>query len=395
MGARAPHWSGRSTLACSALVLGVVACALPAATLGDGVTTSDGAGGSGATGGSGGATGGSGGATGGSGGGTSSKPGCELDCGVSVGTAGCCDSQLVPGGSFQMGRSTSGNDAEQSADSDPYGYGPAEKPEHPIVLSPFRLDTFEVTVGRFRDFVTAGGGTQSSPPEPGAGADPSVPNSGWNIAWVGALVADKTLLTQALQCGEPGFHTWTDDPATNEQKPQNCVSWTEAFAFCAWDGGWLPTEAEWEFAAAGGSENRYFPWSSPAASTSVDASEASFFDGASCVGDGASGCAPTDVVRVGSKLGGAGAYGHYDLGGNVWEWVFDWYRFDWYTKSTCTADCANTDDPDVVAEPAPNQRVIRGGGYHDTAPTLRAAHRYSLLPSARQQNVGFRCARAP
>ena len=86
-------------------------------------------------------------------------------------------------------------------------------------------------------------------------------------------------------------------PGANESLPINCITWYEAFAFCAWDGGFLPTEAEWNYAAAGGSEQRAYPWSNPPTSTTIDCSHANYDDCAALrepAGDGA-------VNRVGSE----------------------------------------------------------------------------------------------
>jgi hypothetical protein len=90
---------------------------------------------------------------------------------------------------------------------------------------------------------------------------------------------------------------WADPPdAAHANLPMNCMNWYEAFAFCAWDGGRLPTEAEWNYAAAGGDQQRAYPWSSPPGALVLDAAHASYYDGTDCVGDGLPDCALTDLL---------------------------------------------------------------------------------------------------
>ena len=93
-------------------------------------------------------------------------------------------------------------------------------------------------------------------------------------------------------------------------------------AFCAWDGGFLPTEAEWNYAAAGGSEQRVYPWSNPASSLAIDCSYANYVDATgACVNP------PNGAVnRVGSESpAGDSKWGQADLAGNVYEWTLDYF----------------------------------------------------------------------
>jgi formylglycine-generating enzyme len=169
----------------------------------------------------------------------------------------------------------------------------------------------------------------------------------------------------------PSGETWTDAPSSNEYKPINCINWYTAFAFCIWDKGRLPTEAEWERAAAGGEdENRLFPWGSAAPD---------------CTYANGSGCA--NPLPVGSAPAGAGPWGHLDLAGNVFEWTFDYYA-DWYADP----DASGTD---IVNLTVASTRVMRGGSVFGSEPALefRAAARSDVIPSAGGYAVGFRCAR--
>ena len=204
-------------------------------------------------------TAGSGGA-GGSGGGTTygiEGQSCTGMTGTECQGVSCCQNILVPGGTYPMGRSASGTDA--------YAGQADEQPEHDVTVSDFYLDTYEVTVGRFRKFVEAFDGT---PPSDGAGAHPLIVGTGWQAAWNANLASSQVELQSNVKCSAT-YQTWTDTVGANETYPINCVSWYESFAFCLWDGGRLPTEAEWENASAGGAENRLYPWGQQAPSAST------------------------------------------------------------------------------------------------------------------------------
>lgn len=293
--------------------------------------------------------------------------GLPATCGPS-GTDDCCSiATPIPGGTYYRSYDVATDDMFPDM-------------SFPATVSAFKLDRFEVTVGRFRSFVTAGKGTQASPPANGAGVHARITGSGWDASWNSLLVSNAAALGAALQC-DAQYQTWTTAPGTNEDLPINCVTWYEAMAFCAWDGGYLPTEAEWNYAAAGGAEQRAYPWSNPAGSTSLDCSDANYNpnypSGPFCVSAGG-------TNRVGSESPkGDGKWGQSDLGGNVDEWTLDWYA----PYSTTCDDCA-----DLTSS---GNRVVRGSDWANASPTLRAGHRNYTTPTGnRDEKIGFRCARA-
>jgi sulfatase modifying factor 1 len=274
-------------------------------------------------------------------------PSCEIggdSAGTSCGTAGkpsCCTSGVITGGTFNRDNN----------------------PIYPAKLSDFRLDRFEVTVGRFRTFVDAYPG---SIPATDAGEHPLIDGSGWSQFWADVLPKTKAELVALLKCGTAP--TWTDAPGANEDKPISCINWYEAFAFCARDGGRLPTEAEWNYTACGGgNEQRAYPWGGdpPSPMHAV--------------------YSVTLPASVGSKSPtGDGKWGHSDLAGNVWEWALDWYAP--YSTEQCN-DCANLSIKDY--------RIFRGGGFTDTQSTLLTYERHYDSPTERYDTVGARCARSP
>jgi len=291
-------------------------------------------------------------------------------CGAS-GTSPCCESPVVPGGTFFRSYDV-GTDARYT------------NMTNPATVSDFRFDTYEVTVRRFRQFVNAGMGTQQQPPSADAGArrlNGMANQGGWDPTWNANLTTDTTALVNAVKCS-PDYQSWTNLPGANEDLPMNCLTWFEAFAFCVWDGGFLPTEAEWNYAAAGGDEQRAYPWSSPPSSLAIDCSYANYFidmpAGMHCVGGGLGA-----MNRVGSESPkGDGKYGQADLAGNAWEWTLDWYQ----------ATYPNPCDDCVVLAPG-SDRVFRGGNFFFDAISLRGAFRFRGL--SRSFDLGVRCARTP
>lgn len=279
---------------------------------------------------------------------------------------GCCGTLPVPGVTYEMGDNGG-----------PIG---SDWPQHTVTVSGFSLEKYEVPVGRFRVFADQYTGAA---PAVGAGAHPLIPNSGWQAGWEAFLPADRAALDAELDCnnsGNLGVGTWTPTPGDNESLPLNCVSWQVAFAFCAWDGGRLPTEAEWEAAATGGEEDREYPWGD---ALLPDGEAAAAYGG--CYDGDCSEVTSEDVAPVGSFENGRGRWGHYDLAGNVAEWCLDYRDTQWYvTDGANCNDCANLVGP-------PPDRVIRGG-YYGSSPERIATYRRAGTNRG-FVNTGFRCAR--
>ncbi|MBN8657701.1 MAG: SUMF1/EgtB/PvdO family nonheme iron enzyme [Anaerolineae bacterium] len=148
------------------------------------------------------------------------------------------------------------------------------------------------------------------------------------------------------------------------------VDWTQASLFCSWRGASLPTEAQWEKAARG-TDERIYPWGNE-----VDCSKANYFDETG-------GCNRTDTAKVGSYEDGKSPYGIYDLSGNVWEWVADWYSETYYQNSPLK----NPSGPGLSGSQL--FRVLRGGAWHNNA--MRSSNRLQYLQYASDWNIGFRC----
>jgi sulfatase modifying factor 1 len=286
----------------------------------------------------------------------------------------CCLSLEVPGGSYFR---TYTND----------GSGPTGESDAAAVTG-FRLDAYLVTVGRFRAFVTAA--IAGWTPPAGAGKHVHL-NGGQGLADSGAVgyepgwASSDTLelattaadWDQRLIC-EPVFHTWTEQPAQNETLPVNCVDWYEAYAFCIWDGAFLPSEAEWEYAAAGGIDQREYPWGATDPTSNLYLiSDCNYPTGSS----GCSGAA--NIAPVGTTTLGASRWGQLDMAGELGEWTLDWYA---PYVDPCR-DCVYLTDF--------SYRVVRGGSFGTDTEDIFPPARDGDLPESRNSFYGIRCARTP
>lgn len=286
--------------------------------------------------------------------------GLPKTCG-SNGQTDCCIAFVVPGGQY-----------DRSSD-----------PAFPATISTFNLDAYEITVGRFRRFFSAYAQDMIAP---GAGSNPHNPSDpGWDQTWNASLPLDKAALEATLKCRQID-QTWTDYAIDgNENRPINCITWFMAEAFCIWDGGRLPTEAEWNYAAAGGSAQRLYPWGVTEPTTPTTNSS---FAVQGCFWNGSGTCTGvTNIATVGSVSAGNGLWGHADMAGNLWEWVQDGYLTP-YLSGSCT-DCA------LLAN-TPG-KVIRGGSFIvDQQGVLTTSHRNGANPPTYRSNTtGARCARLP
>jgi sulfatase modifying factor 1 len=292
----------------------------------------------------------------------------------------CCTSPVVPGGTFY--RSFDGITYTDRG--------------NPATISTLRLDKYEITVGRFRQFVSAviGGwlpaagdgkhahlnGAQGLADSSSGGFE-----TGWNSLWDNNLGRTAIGWDANLSCtGGPGPATWTPSVAGNEKQPINCINWYQAYAFCIWDGGFLPSETEWNYAASAGSEQRVYPWSSPASTQTIDCTYSNYGVGGiqACPAD-ASGLNANNVGSDSPK--GDGKWGQADLAGNVFEWNLDWY-------ANYAVPCVDCGYLSGTSEPV-TARIDRGGSY--IGDSVLSSYRVANVPTTTLGIFGARCARAP
>jgi gamma-glutamyl hercynylcysteine S-oxide synthase len=231
----------------------------------------------------------------------------------------------VEGGTFWMGA--------QKTDRNGKNYDPEawddEAPVHQTEVSAFRMGRYPVTVFEYGQFVAASGYSKEQ---------------FWQAEGFGKY-------------NRPGG--WARQ-LRYPNRPVVEVSWYEAAAYCAWAGGRLPTEPEWECAARCGREGVVYPWGTQ----KPDEHRANFSGG------------PRHPTPVGLYPEGATPGGIEDMAGNVWEWVKDgWGK---YSAKEATRD---------------ETRVIRGGSWSYNPGWLRVSNRYRLVPVGRYVYVGFRCVR--
>lgn len=232
---------------------------------------------------------------------------------------------LVPAGPFVMGTE---------------GRARNERPAHTVTLDEYYIDQFEVSFAKFAEFLNAMGNQFEG-----------------NAHWVEVNDPDLRIhLVDGVWKVDPGF----------ENYPMVEMTWFGARAFCAWRGGRLPSEAEWEKAARG-PDGRTFPWGEE-----ISCEQANY---AGCV---------YDALPVDSLPAGASPYGAYQMAGNVMEWVADWYDIDYYANSPAE----NPPGPE-----SGDFRILRGGTWLHAAGNVRTTYRFPKLPVLTYKTVGFRCAR--
>jgi formylglycine-generating enzyme required for sulfatase activity len=205
-----------------------------------------------------------------------------------------------------------------------------ERPKHQVSLAAFLLDTYEVTTAQYAAFLAV---TNRAAPWQ------------WN----------------------------TVDLTLHRDRPVIGVDWSDADAYCRWKGKRLPTEAEWEKSARG-TDGRLYPWGNRSPHKDL----ANFALGARF-------SYSQVLMPVQSYEQGKSPYGLYQMAGNVWEWVQDWYQTNYYEVS-----------PDHNPQ-GPEQgqfKVLRGGSWSDLPKYLLTYGRFKLPPETRNSYVGFRCAKS-
>jgi len=234
---------------------------------------------------------------------------------------------LVPAGPFEMGSNEGAED---------------EHPVHTVTLDEFYIDQYEVTNAQYAECLEAGA------------CQPTTDTTAFASSY-----------SRRIYYGNPEYADY----------PVIYANWSEAKEYCEWRGARLPTEAEWEKAARGGLEGKAYPWGDEAPVCEAGAANGAKFD------DNEN-CNDTDTAQVGSYS--PNGYGLYDMAGNVWEWVSDWYAADYYANSPAQ----NPTGPEEGGFP-----VVRGGSWGNYAERQRVSDRRINDPLSGSLNIGFRCAK--
>lgn len=319
-------------------------------------------------------------------------------CGA-AGNENCCKTINVPGGTYRRYK-----DNNLTA-----------------TVGAFKLDKFEVTQGRMRAFFNAmGGNVKAHPPAAGAGAHPGVPGTGWKSEWNKRLpqswdeIDGRLVWGCAFGSDNSSYGSTTWDSAANDAKAISCIDWYTLYAFCIWDGGTLPTDTQWGYAAMGGSEERTYTWNNtpPHADAASYDRAVTYLDGwwmtwpppppeANQYWNAPDGA--LHIAPPGKKPAGKAKWGHMDMAGNVLEWMLD----NGDVKTGACTNCANTAYPALSASengryplkddgtPAWSSdggRILRGGSFESHP--LQNTHRYGNYPVWRTYaRAGGRCAR--
>ncbi len=212
----------------------------------------------------------------------------------------------IPAGSFLMGNSGVGDDAD-------YDYY-WELPQHSVYLDGYYIGKYDVTRGDYRQFINAGGYFNQAYWSSG----------GWD--WVLEYGATQPYYWAAVQNWGTGNFTQTDS------YPVVGVTYYEAEAFCNWAGGHLPTEAQWEKAARWDGHPRIYPWGDTWNAGNLNWGQNGY-----------------QTSAVGAYPAGASPYGLMDMAGDVWQWCQDWF----ISYPGCTSPFNYTG----------SYRVLRGGGW--------------------------------
>jgi len=274
----------------------------------------------------------------------------------------------IPAGEFEMGSSF----AESVVPTGDLFRGnfkvfffPDQRPKHRVCLDAYWIDQTEVTVGMFRKFVED------------TAYETTAEKEGWGKPWREGPKEDEWPKIPGTDWRHPRGpeSVAADDQAVSQ------ISWEDAMAYCAWVGGQLPTEAQWEKAARG-TDGRRFPWGDEFDGTRLN------YGDAQCpverwrdldYDDGHAHIAP-----VGSYPQGASPYGVLDMAGNVWEWVADWYDKEYYR----VAPYRSPTGPE-----SGTVRAQRGGSWYDGEAEgwVNCLVRHQNPPTDRYDDVGFRC----